>query len=319
MTHCEQPTLLLKSLDHLRRMKTRSQTQGERASAQETRISRPVAKAPRKRKSAASKASERVESSKPSSSSRRIACTVQTCAYLRDQVAMPAFSQDEASREQKEAEYASQASSAIESLISIEPRFGPLVERFGKPDFRRRDCCSSLLQAIAYQQLSGHAGKAIWTRFLDLIDVEDKIVVPCKVLGKSVEELKGVGLSRQKAQYMLNIAEFFHDGHIKENEIDDLSDEEIMERLVSIKGVGAWTVHMLLMFSLRRMNILPTGDLGVAKGANIMFGGGAKGPMKAKAMESAFERFHGLRSFATYYMWRVLNKDFKVPEFRKEE
>ncbi|MFW9807219.1 MAG: DNA-3-methyladenine glycosylase family protein, partial [Candidatus Thorarchaeota archaeon] len=120
-----------------------------------------------------------------------------------------------------------------------------------------------LTRSIIYQQLAYKAAKTIHDRFLDLV----RKLEPARVLAKSQEELRSVGLSRQKASYIHNVAEAFSRGgflwkYRKTESLGELSTSEITDMFSQIKGVGVWTVQMYLIFSLGRLDVLASGDLG---------------------------------------------------------
>lgn len=132
---------------------------------------------------------------------------------------------------------------------------------------------SYLIRAITYQQLSGKAANTIYNRFL----VKVGKLTPENVLKLKFEELKSCGLSRQKSSYIQNVAEAFSPqgflSHLATlDELDTLQSKEILEQFTQIKGVGEWTVHMFLIFSLGRLDILAPADLGIKKGVQQIYG-----------------------------------------------
>ncbi|MFW9794926.1 MAG: DNA-3-methyladenine glycosylase family protein [Candidatus Thorarchaeota archaeon] len=165
-----------------------------------------------------------------------------------------------------------------------------------------------LTRSIIYQQLAYKAAKTIHDRFLELIGK----LTPKHVLAKTQEELRSVGLSRQKASYIHNVAEAFARGGFlwKYRTIEslaDLSTKDIAELFVQIKGVGEWTVHMYLIFSLGRLDVLASGDLGVRKGVMKLYGLD-KMPTQ-KEVDKLAELWHPLETVGTYLSWRVLDDD----------
>ena len=143
-----------------------------------------------------------------------------------------------------------------------------LIDRIGPVKLRPRRLppFQSLTHAVIHQQLSGQAAGTILGRFRGLFG-DDGFPTPEAVLKASPERLRSAGLSRPKASYVLGIAQKAVDGHIPAlDECDRMTDVEIVERLTSIKGVGRWTVEMLLIFNLGRPDVLPVHDLGVRKG-----------------------------------------------------
>ena len=126
------------------------------------------------------------------------------------------------------------------------------------------DVYYDLVRSIAFQQLSGKAATTIFNRFLELF--EDVYPHPTQVLDFEIEDLRGVGFSRQKSSYIQNIAQFFLDNDGVQEFCENESDEAIIKYLTQIKGVGVWTVQMVLMFTLERPDVFPDGDLGIQQG-----------------------------------------------------
>ncbi|MHA1950979.1 MAG: DNA-3-methyladenine glycosylase family protein [Candidatus Thorarchaeota archaeon] len=165
-----------------------------------------------------------------------------------------------------------------------------------------------LTKSIIYQQLAYKAAKTIHDRFLALIGK----LTPSKVLAKTQEELRSVGLSRQKASYLHNVAEAFGKGGFlwkfrKIESLSNLTTQEITDLFVQIKGVGVWTVHMYLIFSMGRLDVLASGDLGVRKGIMKLYNLD-KMPTQKEA-EKLAENWHPLETVGTYLSWRVLDEE----------
>jgi DNA-3-methyladenine glycosylase II len=162
-----------------------------------------------------------------------------------------------------------------------------------------------LLRSIIYQQLAYKAAKTILDRFLGLVGK----LTPTRVLDKTQEELRSVGLSRQKASYIHNVAEAFSRGgflwkYRTIESLSELSTKEITDLFVQIKGVGEWTVQMYLIFSLGRMDVLSSGDLGVRKGVMKLYSL-EKMPTQ-KEVEKLAENWHPFETVGTYLAWHVL-------------
>ena len=162
-----------------------------------------------------------------------------------------------------------------------------------------------LIRSIVYQQLSYKAARTIHNRFLELVGK----LTPTRVLAKTQDELRSVGLSRQKASYIHNVAEAFsRRGFLwkyhKIEALSDLSSKEITDLFVQIKGVGVWTVHMYLLFSMGRLDVLASGDLGVRKGVMKLYG--LDTMPTQKEVEKLAEAWHPLETVGTYLAWRVL-------------
>src|SRR5262250_1316765 len=139
-------------------------------------------------------------------------------------------------------------------MRAIIERVGPFRMEFGEPTFH------SLAEAIAYQQLNGKAAVTIFKRFTDLAG---EPLTPEGILRLTPEQMRSVGLSKQKSSYLIDMAARAHRGELDFTRVPDMSDEEVIEHLTQVKGVGVWTAHMFLMFTLRRPDILPTGDFGI--------------------------------------------------------
>ncbi|TFF91828.1 DNA-3-methyladenine glycosylase 2 family protein [Candidatus Thorarchaeota archaeon] len=165
-----------------------------------------------------------------------------------------------------------------------------------------------LVHSIVYQQLSGKAAKSILNRLLELVGE----LTPESLLSKKEEELKGVGLSRQKASYVRNVAQAFGTGgplqeFTAADSLRDLTSDQITELFVDIKGVGEWTAQMYLIFSLGRLDVLSPKDLGVRKGFMKMYN--LKEMPTPKEVEAIAESWHPLETVGTVLAWRVLEGD----------
>lgn len=139
-------------------------------------------------------------------------------------------------------------------LAAIIERVGPFRMEYGPAGFH------SLAEAILYQQLNGKAAATIFKRFAELAGDP---LTPEGILRLTDEQLRGVGLSRQKSLYLKDLAGKTASGLVDFSRLPELSDEDVIRHLVQVKGIGVWTAHMFLMFSLRRPDVLPTGDYGV--------------------------------------------------------
>ncbi len=195
---------------------------------------------------------------------------------------------------------------ALAHLRTADPVLGQLIARVGpcelKPDGRRPPY-QSLVQAVAHQQLNGKAAATILKRFRALFP-PGRFPTPQEVLDVKPEALLGAGFSASKASYVQDIARQTLDGVVPDSrQIKRLSDEEIVARLTQIKGVGRWTVEMLLIFTLGRPDVLPVDDFGVRRGFGIVF---RKGRMpEPKQVLRHGERWRPYRSVASWYLWRA--------------
>jgi DNA-3-methyladenine glycosylase II len=184
-------------------------------------------------------------------------------------------------------------------------RFRPLLEQFPYPVFDpHREVFSSLLQSIVSQQLSVKAAATIHRRFLELF--EDLTPSPQAVLALGAEDLRAVGLSRQKTGYVQNVAEHFEESKLIDRDWDLLSDEEIIQDLTSIKGVGKWTVEMVLMFTLQRPDVLPVDDLGIQQAFAKLYKLDLNQKKRAlfEEMRRIAEPWSPYRTYASIYLWK---------------
>jgi DNA-3-methyladenine glycosylase II len=181
-------------------------------------------------------------------------------------------------------------------LRAIIERVGPFRMEYGPAEF------SSLAEAIVYQQLNGKAAATIFSRFAELAGDP---LTPEGILKLSDEQLRGVGLSKQKSAYLKDLAAKTASGELDFARLPDLPDEEVIEHLTQVKGIGVWTAHMFLIFSLRRLNVLPTGDYGVQMAVKKHYR--KRKLPKPKDMEKIARAWEPYRSVACWYMWRSLD------------
>lgn len=193
--------------------------------------------------------------------------------------------------------------------LKKDKRLKKVIEKHGLVSLgKEKDLYFSLMRAIAGQQLSVKAASTIWERFLALFP--SGYPDPKVLLKMDVEKLRGAGLSYQKAGYLKNIAQFSIDESLEHEELKDKNDEELIEYLVQIKGVGKWTVEMLLMFSLGRKDVFPKDDLGIQNGMRSLYKieTDNKKELHLK-MEKIAEKWRPYRSLACLYIWRHKDGD----------
>ena len=161
---------------------------------------------------------------------------------------------------------------------------------------------SSLAEAIVYQQLNGKAAVTIFKRFTDLAG---EPLTPAAILELTDEQMRAVGLSKQKSSYLKDLAAKTAAGTLDFSRLHELPDEEVIQHLTQVKGVGVWTAHMFLMFSLRRPDVLPTGDYGVQMAMKKHYR--KRKLPKPKDMEKIARAWTPYRSVACWYLWRSLD------------
>lgn len=219
-------------------------------------------------------------------------------------------------------------------LISVDPRFATLIAKHRCAIFsaaglaEKIDPFRSLTSGICGQQVSGAAAKAIKNKFVALYNEGNDGVhiwpTPKEVSETSIERLRTAGLSQRKAEYIQGLAEKFVTGELSTNILLNASDDEVMEKLIAVRGLGKWSVEMFATFGLKRMDILSTGDLGVQRGMAAWFGrdvaklkskGGGKWKyMSEQEMLDRSEPYAPYRSLFMWYMWRVEDVDIAVLE-----
>lgn len=204
--------------------------------------------------------------------------------------------------------FSREAKKAAAHLTKIDPSLGRVIEATGPvllvPD-EARTPFYALLRAIAHQQLSGHAAESIMGRFHALFP---NIPHPAaeQVLALEDLALRQVGFSRPKIKYIKDLAAKTLEGIVPtHDEVILLEDEPLIERLTQIKGIGRWTVEMLLIFKLGRLDVLPAHDLGIQKGFALTYRK-RKHP-KPEVILKYGERWRPYRTIASWYLWRAVD------------
>ncbi len=202
--------------------------------------------------------------------------------------------------------FAIEAEVAAKRLAAVDPDLGKIIARVGPvllvPDANRPPFYA-LLRAIAHQQLSGRAAETIMGRFHGLFPNEPH-PTPEQVAPLEESVLRLVGFSRPKIRYIKDLAAQTLAGIVPAHgQLADLSDEQLIERLTKIKGIGRWTVEMLLIFTMGRMDVLPAHDLGIQKGFAITYRK-RKHP-EPEAILKFGNRWRPYRTIASWYLWRA--------------
>src|SRR5271155_917376 len=198
---------------------------------------------------------------------------------------------------------------AHEHITRRDKRMARVIAKTGAFRFQLDQCDSvyeSLLEAIAYQSISGKAAATIFAR-IKALGSNGLCPTPAEILAVSNQKLREAGLSGAKAAAMKDLAQKTIDGVVPTLEAaGQLSDEELVERLISVRGIGAWTVEMFLIFRLGRPDVLPIHDYGVQKGWSITYG--KKHKPKPKELLAFGERWRPYRTLASWYMWRACHR-----------
>lgn len=166
----------------------------------------------------------------------------------------------------------------------------------------RSDLYLDLLESIVSQQLSVKAAATIFGRVLQLFP--RAYPDPRRLARLSDAKLRTAGVSRQKAGYLRNVAQFALQGHLRPERLHPLSDEEVLELLTRIKGVGRWTAEMMLMFPLHRPDIFPVDDVGIQSAMKRLYGLRGEGTRLKKRLEKLAERWRPHRTLACKYLWK---------------
>jgi DNA-3-methyladenine glycosylase II len=198
------------------------------------------------------------------------------------------------------------AAEAADHLRQHDEVLAPIIERVGPCTVRpHTDYYWELVDSIISQQLSVKAARSIEQRFQALFGSD--VPAPEQILQKSVEELRAVGLSRPKANYIHDLAQHVQDGKLTFDKFPDMSNADIIRELTDVKGIGEWTAHMFLMFCLARTDILPVGDLGIRNGIRQLYGfEHAPSPEEITVLADR-NHWHPYESIASWYVWKHLD------------
>ena len=193
---------------------------------------------------------------------------------------------------------------ALNHLKKADPVLGAIIERVGAYKIQYREpVFQTLVRSIVYQQLHGKAASTIFGR-LQAAAKSDPIT-PESILMLRPSRMRSLGLSQQKMSYIRELARLTRDGQVDFERCISLQDVEVVEHLTKVKGVGVWTVHMFLIFALRRTDVLPTGDLGIRAAMKKAYGL-AELP-KPDEMEKIAASWRPYCSVACWYLWRSLD------------
>lgn len=230
---------------------------------------------------------------------------------------------------------------ACDHLISVDERMRPLIEnhtcRVFSPEglAEKVDPFESITSGIISQQVSGAAAKSIKNKFVGLFaagDAKDgnagdgeaqRFPHPSEVAALSLEKLRTAGLSQRKAEYIQGLAEKFTSGELSAQMLQDAPYEEVLAKLIAVRGLGRWSVEMFACFGLKRMDVFSLGDLGVQRGMAAFVGrdvaklrnkGGKWKYMSEKDMIELSDKFAPYRSLFMWYMWRVEETDVSTME-----
>jgi DNA-3-methyladenine glycosylase II len=204
------------------------------------------------------------------------------------------------------------------AVAGADPQLAAFIRRAGPYESRLGDgdALASLARAIVFQQLAGRAAAAIHRRFVDAIG---GTVTAAAILATDPERLRGAGLSAAKTASLIDLATKASDGTVPLDGLAALGDDEIVERLVTVRGIGRWTAEMFLLFELERPDVWPVDDLGVRHGWQLIHGDAEM--LKPKALQAEGEQFRPYRSVVALFCWHAVHVErgqVAVPETRTD-
>lgn len=192
---------------------------------------------------------------------------------------------------------------ALNHLKAADPVLGTIIERVGPFRMQYRDPnFHTLVRSIVYQQLSGKAALTIFNRLIAAAKADP--LTPEAILKLRPDRMRALGLSQQKLTYIRGLAKMTRDGLVRFDHVHTLEDAAIIDHFTQVKGVGVWTAQMFLIFALRRLDVLPTGDLGVRAAIKRAYQL-AELPSPAE-MEKIAAAWRPYCSVASWYLWRSL-------------
>jgi DNA-3-methyladenine glycosylase II len=197
-------------------------------------------------------------------------------------------------------------------VLGRDKRMAALIATHGPADIvRGAKPFEALVRSIIHQQVSGAAAATISARFRALYP-KGVFPTPEAVRDTPAQKLREAGLSGQKASYIVDLATKFADGTIKHKQLRTMQTAELIEHLVQVKGIGVWSAHMFLIFTLGRLDVLPVGDLGVRKGFQAVYNL-AEMPSAAE-IEKLAKPWRAHASVAAWYLWRAADAQKLVPK-----
>jgi DNA-3-methyladenine glycosylase II len=190
-------------------------------------------------------------------------------------------------------------------FLMKDPRLSKIIKQVGPYNITlRKNRYQSLVEAVATQQLTGAAANSIITKFRGLY--KSNFPKPIEVVKTSNKILRTTGFSRMKILYIKELSKKIEKNELSLRTISKFSDEEVIEKLTQVKGIGRWTAEMFLIFSLGRLDVLPVDDLGLKKGIQFLFS--LDELPKAQQIEKFGERWRPYRTVATWYLWKSLKR-----------
>lgn len=204
--------------------------------------------------------------------------------------------------------FESRLAKAADYLAKADKKLAPVIAASGPCRLKpHSDHYGELVGSIVGQQLSAKAGATIWRRVLDLFD--GKMPAPEQLIKIDGQKLRDAGCSWPKVGYMKDLAEHIIDGRLDMEHISTMPNEQLIEQLTAVKGIGEWSAHMYMMFGLGRLDILPVGDLGIRKAIQNLYELDSL-PAPEQIITVANEnKWHPYESVACWYLWQSLDNN----------
>ena len=195
---------------------------------------------------------------------------------------------------------------SIDYLSNIDAKLGELINKYSQSTLTTRgDALETLMRSIVGQQISVKAAASVWQKIIDLLDE----IKPDNVLLVGFDNLKSCGLSKQKTQYIINIAEHFKSHNINDDSYcHDREFSNIYDELITIKGIGPWTAEMFGMFYLLERDIFPLQDLGILKAINQLYCVDGV-PLTIDQVVAISDLWKPYRTVASWYLWRSIDNE----------
>lgn len=205
-------------------------------------------------------------------------------------------------------DFEQQLRAAEKYLSQKDKRLGPVIESSGPCRIKpHKDYYGELVGSIVGQQLSTVAAGTIWRRILDVFG--DKMPTPQQLIKVDDQKLRDVGLSWAKVSYVKDLARHILDGRLDLDHISTMPNEQLIEQLTAVKGIGEWSAHMFMMFGLGRLDILPTGDLGIRKAIMNLYSLKELPAPEQIITIAAKNNWHPYESVACWYLWQSLDNN----------
>jgi len=242
------------------------------------------------------------------------------CLPLRfDHSLAQAFRQNKGRCFNKFMTFAQKLRAAEVYLVKVDKKLAPVIKSSGPCRLKpHKDYYGELVGSIVGQQLSAKAGGTIWRRVLALFD--DKMPTPEQLLRIDGQKLRDAGCSWPKVGYMKDLAQHIIDGRLDLDHISTMPNDQLIEQLTAVKGIGEWSAHMFMMFGLGRLDVLPVGDLGIRKAIQKLYpiknsltsqgisNGTSKLPTPEQIITIANKnKWHPYESVACWYLWQSLD------------